>query len=108
MTVLLEYLDSAYSTCSWHLFYNFNPILLSLVGILSYAYSSFTAIFNSFLFAACVILAETTDFHFYYIKPIVQLLPRLVLASYLSCLLLDSFLSPKGTPLMFNLANYWF
>ena len=45
------------------MFYNllvFNPIF-SFARALSYAYSTFTAIFNSFLLAYCVILAETVD-----------------------------------------------
>jgi len=65
MTVLLKYLDRAFSIYGCHLFYNsliFNPILLP-VGrgsflCLVHLHSNFQLI----LFAICVILVETLDF----------------------------------------------
>ena len=43
------------------MFYNL-PVFNPLVGAFPFAYSTFTAIFNSFLLAGCVILAELLIF----------------------------------------------
>ena len=76
-------------------------IFTPLIKVLSYAYSTFTAIFKSFFLVVCVILAETLDFliaqnlscNFY--QGWVKL--HISAVSYLINLL-----PPKGTPLMLN------
>ena len=80
------------------MFYNSLILILffPLKRALSYAYSNFTAIFNSFLLAVYVILAETFDLLYNNAKLIAQFLPRLGEASYLCCLSLDQFLTTKG------------
>ena len=82
-----------YSLCGCLLYYNSNPILLS------FGRDSFlcflTAIFNLFLLAVCVILAETLDFYFIFAKSIMQFLPRVSCASYLCWFVFDQFLTTK-------------
>ena len=79
-------------------------LFFPLIRALFYAYSTLTAIFNWFLFAVCVILAETLDLrkidcNFY------QGSAKLHISgvSYLI-----NFLPPKGTPPMLKLAAYKF
>ena len=83
----------------WSLILFFFPLVRALL----YAYSTSTAIFNSFLFAVCVILVETLDFKLQKIN-----CTFFTKASYLYFSTSINFLPPQGTPLMFNLATYRF
>ena len=61
VTVLLEYQSHIFYYVVAICFITYQCLILfffPLVGALSYAYSTFTAILNSLLFAVCVILAE--------------------------------------------------
>ena len=71
---------------------------------LSYALSTFTAIFNSFFFAVCVIFAETLDLL------VVQNQLRDFYQGWIKLHIsyLIDFELPKGTPLMFNVDSYQF